>query len=176
MLVKEERWCGRNVSNALKRLSATCVTLTDIESKNLIVSWQIPGRKPIYKNSEGPFWIFHWRIWTLKSVNRSSNMWTLLPWIRNIRLLLFKQYLNWFIQVPWDTSVSFIDITDRKKWICTSRLWWPAPAEGTDEDCGASDSLEWRTLSSESMEEAELTEIPEAEVMEEREEWMNVHT
>lgn len=26
------------------------------------------------------------------------------------------------------------------------------------------------------MEEAELTEIPEAEVMEEREEWMNVHT
>lgn len=60
--------------------------------------------------------------------------------------------------------------------MCTSKLWWPAPAEGTDEDCGAPDSLEWRTLSSESMEEAELTEIPEADVMEEREEWMNVHT
>lgn len=38
------------------------------------------------------------------------------------------------------------------------------------EGCGASDSLGLETLSSESMEEAELTEIPEAEVMEEREE------
>lgn len=52
-------------------------------------------------------------------------------------------------------------------------LWWPwlAPAEGTEEDSWASDSLKRRTLSNESMEEAELTEIPEAEVTEEREEW-----
>lgn len=47
----------------------------------------------------------------------------------------------------------------------------PDPSEG----CGASDS-EWRTLSSESMEDAELTEMPDAEVTEERDEWTNDRT
>lgn len=37
-------------------------------------------------------------------------MWTLLPFIRKTGSLLFKQYLNWFIHVPWDTTVSCIDI------------------------------------------------------------------
>lgn len=152
-----------------------CVVKRRWDRKERLWKKSTDAGEPIHNNSQWNLWIFHWRVLTL-SVNRSNNMWTLLPFIRKIRLLLFKQYLNWFIQVPRDTPVSFIDITDRKKWICTSKLWWPAPAEGTDEDCRASDSLEWRTLSSESMEEAELTEIPEAEVMEEREEWMNVHT
>ncbi len=72
------------------------------------------------------------------------------------------------------TYKSFIHFFVHKKWACTSVLWWPwlAPsAEGMTEGCWPSDSLERRTLSNESIEEAELTETPEAEVTEEREEW-----
>lgn len=44
------------------------------------------------------------------------------------------------------------------------------------EDCRLSVSAERSTLSNESMEEAELTETPDAELTEEREEWTNERT
>lgn len=54
-------------------------------------------------------------------------------------------------------------------------MWgWPGAAleaEGGPAACWPSGSSEQRTLSNESMEEAELTEAPDAEVAEEREEW-----
>lgn len=61
------------------------------------------------------------------------------------------------------------DSTNREP--CTSVLGWPRPAPSAGGvTCWPSESAH-RTLSSESMEEAELTETPDAEVTEERDEW-----